>query len=82
MHSQPVSGVRTEIQQSQYRDTRKGSNLGQGIHLGPPSSDFGNIWVRSAPTRVISHVDQEVCDPRCCELGDRSLDINWELGKV
>lgn len=35
-----------------------------------------------ARTRVICHVDQEVCDPRGLELVDRIHNVKLELGRV
>jgi hypothetical protein len=80
--SHPVSGARTGIQPQFQQGTGRGSSLGRRIHLEPPVSDLPRFSLERAPTSVISHVDQEVRDPRCFELFDRSLDIKRELGKI
>jgi hypothetical protein len=49
--------------------------------IGQPSSDF-TFGREGQQTAVISHVDQEVCDPGCIELFNRSINITWELLQV
>jgi hypothetical protein len=54
-------------------------------HINPPeaaSVRLVSIGRDRARTRVIRHVDQEVCDPRGFELVDRIHNIKWELDRV
>ena len=56
--------------------------LARHIHLEPPASDTPAFGRERARTAIISDVYQEVRDPGCFELFNRSIDIKWELIKV
>ena len=82
MHSRSVSGARTGIQTQYQQGTDEGTVLDRRIHLAPSVLNLPAFGQERVRTAIISHVNQEVGDPGCFELFDRSIDIKWELVKV
>ena len=82
MHSNSVSDARTGIQPQYQQETDEGIVLDKGIHLAPLVLNFPALDQERVRTVVVSHVDQEIGDPGCFELFDRSINIKLELVKV